>query len=75
MWLVLGTLCVAAEPRPSGGETTVFTSGDHGVVLLELFTSQGCSSCPPADRWLSRLANQPVPLPQRMMQAPGLEVK
>lgn len=39
----------------SKASVKVAKSPENRVVLLELYTSEGCSSCPPADRFLSDL--------------------
>src|SRR5271157_1276405 len=58
MRFVFILLAIAAFSVPATPEA----DGPRRAVIVELFTSEGCSSCPPADALLLKLdQSQPVP--------------
>jgi hypothetical protein len=48
-------LTFSASPHPA-----LAADAPQTTILAELFTSEGCSSCPPADKFLATLDAQPI---------------
>ena len=62
-WILLVGAVLCASSAGAGdlpAQSCRLESPAHRVTVLELYTSEGCNSCPPADQWFSGLPGSGV---------------
>ena len=58
------TIILTLAAAAANAATCSAESGARRVALLELYTSEGCDNCPPADRWASALPDRGLTVEQ-----------
>ena len=57
--LLLMIIGLMAPAMPLHAQNIVFKNAGAKATLVELYSSEGCSSCPPAEAWISNLKTSP----------------
>src|ERR1700709_1958776 len=53
---IVATKCISASNKPNTSSKSM--NGNDGFAVVELFTSEGCSSCPAADDVVAKVQNE-----------------